>query len=174
MGSWEYVLEMVTQKSNLVTPAKRLCTLDGRLIHAVTEIQDGGKYVALEGSKGFQKVSYCAVQEKKSPSKYGVNLKMHSYIHCVHVQELELYMYMYIYCYLIQFLFNRLGLHLQSPNPYPSSENSPLVQEQLNNRSQWRASPHLLRGYWRRGRVGHLLDARIRRVGREPLKTTEL
>ena len=67
MGSWERVLELVTEKSSLFTPAKRLCTLDGRLLHAVSELQDGGKYVALEGTKPFQKVSYCAVEEKKSP-----------------------------------------------------------------------------------------------------------
>ena len=65
MGSWEHVLELVTEKTSLVTPAKRMCTLDGRTIHAVSEIQDGGKYVALEGSKNFQKVSYCATNEKK-------------------------------------------------------------------------------------------------------------
>lgn len=65
MGSWEHVLELVTEKTSLITPAKRMCTLDGRTIHAVSEIQDGGKYVALEGSRSFQKVSYCATNEKK-------------------------------------------------------------------------------------------------------------
>lgn len=70
MGSWEHVLELVTEKSGLVTPAKRLCTLDGRLLHAVSELQDGGKYVALEGTKAFQKVSYCAIEEKKSPFRF--------------------------------------------------------------------------------------------------------
>lgn len=65
MGSWEHVLELVTQKTTLITPAKRICTLDGHTIHSVSEIQDGGKYVALEGSKSFQRVSYCATDEKK-------------------------------------------------------------------------------------------------------------
>ena len=67
MGSWEYVLEVVTEKTALITPAKRLCTLDGRLLHAVSELQDGGKYVALEGTRVFQKVSYSAIEEKRSP-----------------------------------------------------------------------------------------------------------
>ena len=67
MGSWEHVLELITQKTCLFTPAKRICTLDGRPIHSVSEIQDGGKYVALEGSKSFQRVAYCATDEKKLP-----------------------------------------------------------------------------------------------------------
>ena len=105
MGSWEHVLELVTIKAELFTPAKRqvtpyklgyevglthcsdqsmdcgpastcncflafcliphtsrLCTLDGRTVHAVSEIQDGGKYVAIEGSKPFRKVAYCATE----------------------------------------------------------------------------------------------------------------
>ena len=62
MASWEHVLELITDKADLVTPAKRLCTLDGRVIHAVSEIQDRGKYVALEGSKSFQSVAYCATK----------------------------------------------------------------------------------------------------------------
>lgn len=66
MGSWEHVLELVTEKAYLITPAKRICTLDGRTIHAVSEIQDGGKYVALESSRSFQKVAYCATDEKKT------------------------------------------------------------------------------------------------------------
>lgn len=65
MGSWEHVLELITEKAALITPAKRICTLDGRAVHAVSEIQDGGKYVALEGSKSFQKVAYCAIEEKR-------------------------------------------------------------------------------------------------------------
>lgn len=64
MGSSEQVLQLITNKTELITPAKRLCTLDGRIIHEVSEIQNGGKYVALEGSKCFQKVSYCATEEK--------------------------------------------------------------------------------------------------------------
>ncbi len=65
MGSWEHVLELITEKAALITQAKRICTLDGRTIHAVSEIQDGGKYVALEGSKAFQRVAYCAIDEKR-------------------------------------------------------------------------------------------------------------
>ncbi len=66
MGSWELVMELVTEKANLITPAKRLCTLDGHTIHAVSEIQDGGKYIALEGSKPFQRVSYCATDQLRT------------------------------------------------------------------------------------------------------------
>lgn len=66
MGSWERVLELVTEKANLITPAKRICTLDGRTIHSVSEIQDGGKYVAMEGSKSFQRVAYCATNERRT------------------------------------------------------------------------------------------------------------
>ncbi len=73
MGSWEYVLELVTEKSRLITPAKRLCTLDGQVLHAVSELQDGGKYVALIGTKSFQKVSYSALEEKKSLFKFVEN-----------------------------------------------------------------------------------------------------
>lgn len=78
MASWDHILETVTDKAELYTPAKRythnrrllilassvfvqflfrLCTLDGQV---VTEIQDGGKYVAIEGSKAFKRVAYCA------------------------------------------------------------------------------------------------------------------
>ena len=65
MGSWDYVLEIVADKVNLFTPVKRLCTLDGRTLHAVSELQDGGKYVAIEGTRAFQRVSYCATEERK-------------------------------------------------------------------------------------------------------------
>lgn len=64
LQSWEHVLQLITSKAELITPVKRLCTLDGRVIHAVSEIKDGGKYVALEGSKAFQKVAYCASDER--------------------------------------------------------------------------------------------------------------
>ena len=64
MGSWEHVLQLITFKAELVTPVKRLCTLDARVIHAVSEIQDGGKYVALEGCKAFQNVAYCSTGER--------------------------------------------------------------------------------------------------------------
>ncbi len=64
MGSWEYVLEVVTEKSGIITPAKRLCTLDGQVVHSVSELQDGGKYVALEGTRAFQKVAYSATDDK--------------------------------------------------------------------------------------------------------------
>ena len=66
MGSWEHVLEIVTEKSDLFTPAKRLCTLDGHILHAVSELQDGGKYVAIEGTKAFQRVPYCANDDSRS------------------------------------------------------------------------------------------------------------
>ena len=36
------------------------------MVHAVSELQDGNKYVALEGSKAFQKVAYCATEEKRT------------------------------------------------------------------------------------------------------------
>lgn len=42
---------MVTDKVELTLPAKRLCTLEGQVIHAVTDIKDGDKYVALEGAR---------------------------------------------------------------------------------------------------------------------------
>ena len=45
------VLEIITDKAELTLPAKRLCTLAGQLIHAVTDIRDGEKYVALEGAR---------------------------------------------------------------------------------------------------------------------------
>lgn len=57
MASWEHILEIVTDKADLYTPAKKLCTLDGQV---VTELRDGGKYVAIEGSKTFRRVAYCA------------------------------------------------------------------------------------------------------------------
>ena len=66
MGSWEHVLEIVTEKADLFTPAKRLCTLDGNIVYAVSELQDGGKYVAIEGTKSFQKVAYCATDDSKA------------------------------------------------------------------------------------------------------------
>ena len=45
------VLELITDKVELILPAKRLCTLEGQVIHAVTDIKDGEKYVALEGAR---------------------------------------------------------------------------------------------------------------------------
>lgn len=83
MGSWERVLELVTEKAGLITPAKRICTLDGRLIHSVAEIQDGGKYVVMEGSKPFQRVAYCATGEKKtllmrSVLNYCIDYQLHN------------------------------------------------------------------------------------------------
>ena len=65
MASWEHVLEIVTEKAELFTPAKRLCTLDGHIVHAVSELQDGGKYVVLEGTKPFQRVPYCATEDTR-------------------------------------------------------------------------------------------------------------
>ena len=63
LGSWEHVLQLITDTAGLVTPVKRLCTLGGKTVHSVAEIQQGGKYVALEGGKCFQKVSYLASDE---------------------------------------------------------------------------------------------------------------
>ena len=65
-GSREKILELITEKTNLSTPAKRLCTLQGRYINDPKEIEDGGKYVVLEGSKGFQRVNYPITSETSS------------------------------------------------------------------------------------------------------------
>jgi len=62
MGSWEHVLQLATEKAELYTPAKRLCTLDGRTVHAASELQDGGKYVVIEGTKPFKRVAYCSTE----------------------------------------------------------------------------------------------------------------
>ena len=45
------VLELVTEKTELFTPAKRMYTLDGQLVQAVTAIENRGEYVAVEGTK---------------------------------------------------------------------------------------------------------------------------
>ena len=45
------ILELVTEKTDLTLPAKRLCNLDGQTVHSVTDIKDGEKYVAIEGSR---------------------------------------------------------------------------------------------------------------------------
>ena len=65
-GSREKILELITEKTNLSTPARRLCTLQGRYINDPKEIEDGGKYVVLEGSKGFQRVNYPMTSETSS------------------------------------------------------------------------------------------------------------
>ena len=65
-GSQEKILELITEKTNLSTPARRLCTLQGRYINDPKEIEDGGKYVVLEGSKGFQRVNYPITSETSS------------------------------------------------------------------------------------------------------------
>ena len=65
-GSREKILELITEKTNLSTPARRLCTLQGRYINDPKEIEDGGKYVVLEGSKGFQRVNYPITSETSS------------------------------------------------------------------------------------------------------------
>ena len=65
-GSREKILELITEKTNLSTPARWLCTLQGRYINEPKEIEDGGKYVALEGSKNFQKVNYPITSETSS------------------------------------------------------------------------------------------------------------
>ena len=59
------MLELVTAKAQLFTPAKRLCTLDGKPVE-VSEIENGGKYVAMEGSKAFQKVAYSILEDRLS------------------------------------------------------------------------------------------------------------
>ena len=63
--SRDHVLELVTTKAQLFTPAKRLCSLEGKPVE-VSEIENGGKYVAMEGSKAFQKVSYSVVGNRVS------------------------------------------------------------------------------------------------------------
>ena len=63
MGSWDHVLELITEKLKCFTPVKRLCTIDGQIIGDLKEIEDKGIYVALEGSKGFQKVKYPVTSE---------------------------------------------------------------------------------------------------------------
>ena len=45
------VLEIVAEKADLFTPAKRLFTVDGRLVQSLEEIADKEEYVAVEGSK---------------------------------------------------------------------------------------------------------------------------
>ncbi len=55
--SRDHVLELITNKAQLFTPAKRLCSLDGKPVE-INSVENGGKYVAIEGSKTFQKVSY--------------------------------------------------------------------------------------------------------------------
>ena len=89
MGSWEHVLEIVTEKAELFTPAKRLCTLDGHIVHAVSELQDGGKYVVLEGTKPFQRVAYCATEDSRALMYVcmSVNKYMHVYIHVQYPQH---------------------------------------------------------------------------------------
>ena len=138
MASWEHVLELVTEKAELYTPAKRqvtqgarrdgkvtlyccytcikpcssfppslsisslflsclppppfppsflhhslppslhllrLCTLDGRMMHAVSELQDGGKYVAMEGTRPFKKVAYCATETTQTSPLHKKSLR---------------------------------------------------------------------------------------------------
>ena len=86
MGSWEHVLEIVTEKAELFTPAKRLCTLDGHVIHAVSELQDGGKYVVLEGTKPFQRVAYCATEDSRALMYVCMSVNKH--IHVLHTANL--------------------------------------------------------------------------------------
>ena len=80
MGSWEHVLEIVTEKAELFTPAKRLCTLDGHIVHAVSELQDGGKYVVLEGTKVFQRVAYCATDDSRALMYVYMSVRMYRHI----------------------------------------------------------------------------------------------
>ena len=65
-NSLEQVLEIITKKVQLATPGLRLCSLDGEIIHDVSEIKDGENYVALEGSKGFKKVNYPGTKVTRS------------------------------------------------------------------------------------------------------------
>ena len=50
-GFLAQVLEHITEKVDLYTPVKKLCTLDGHVVHSVTDIRDGEKYVAVEGTR---------------------------------------------------------------------------------------------------------------------------
>ena len=45
------MLEIVTTRAELYTPAKKLCTLDGVMLHTIADIKDGEKYVAVEGNR---------------------------------------------------------------------------------------------------------------------------
>ena len=53
MVSLAQVLEHITEKVDLYTPVKKLCTLDGHVVHSVTDLRDGEKYVAVEGTRSF-------------------------------------------------------------------------------------------------------------------------
>ena len=52
------VLEIVAEKADLFTPAKRLFTVDGRLVQSLEEIADKEDYVAVEGSKYVHKYTH--------------------------------------------------------------------------------------------------------------------
>ena len=91
MGSWEHVLEIVTEKADLFTPAKRLCTLDGHIVHAVSELQDGGKYVVLEGSKPFQRVPYCTTGDDSRSLMY-VSMLVNKHTIQTHSNATSLYL----------------------------------------------------------------------------------
>lgn len=45
------ILEIISEKADLYTPAKKLCTLEGAMLQNIEDIKDGAKYVAVEGSR---------------------------------------------------------------------------------------------------------------------------
>ena len=62
--SWEHVLELIREKANLTTSAKRLCTLDGEIIDDISKLQQhGSRFVVLEGSSTFQRVEYSITKD---------------------------------------------------------------------------------------------------------------
>ena len=44
-------MEIVTDKADLFTPAKRMFTVDGQMVQSLEELVDKEAYVAVEGSK---------------------------------------------------------------------------------------------------------------------------
>ena len=54
------VLEIVAEKAELFTPAKRLFTVDGQLVQGLEEVTDKEEYVAAEGSKYAESATYFA------------------------------------------------------------------------------------------------------------------
>ena len=45
------------------------------MMHAVSELQDGGKYVAMEGTKPFKKVAYCATETTQTSPLHKKSLR---------------------------------------------------------------------------------------------------
>ena len=45
------------------------------MMHAVSELQDGGKYVAMEGTRPFKKVAYCATETTQTSPLHKKSLR---------------------------------------------------------------------------------------------------